>query len=118
MAESYADFSKILELQEIKRLYEEQQERHRSELAERDAEIERLRELVHSATDTRDSGEGELRELRAENERLGRQLHLLREEYEAKVDRLNQRVRELSDPGPPGRALSHASSARKGFFRR
>ena len=43
MAECTSDFSKILELQEIKTLYDELQERHTSEINEREMEIARLR---------------------------------------------------------------------------
>ena len=43
MAEPLSDFSKIIELQEIRKAYEEQQERHGTELAEREQEIARLK---------------------------------------------------------------------------
>ncbi len=112
MGESYSDFSKILELQEIKRLYDEQQERHRSELADRETEIERLRAEV-----VRGQGRNESDELRAENDRLAKQLQLLREEYEAKLERLNVRIRDLSDAGA-AKPRAASGSERKGFFRR
>lgn len=111
MAESLSDFSKILELQEIKRLYDELEERQSAELSERDAEIKRLRdELAHSAAQQAGNG------AQAETERLERQIEAQREEYEAKIERLNSRVRELT--GAAGRAPAAAEPARKGFFRR
>jgi len=114
MAEPLADFSKILELQEIKKLYDELQDRHRQDVAERDEEIRRLRseQSQFTAEDTGSEAEG----LRAEVERLTKQAQLLRQEYEAKIERLNARLREHpqgaaampAGPGDPG----------KGFFRR
>ena len=114
MAEPVSDFSKVLELQEIKKAYEEIQERHSMELAERDAEISRLKEQLSREIDVPQSDGGELAE---ENQRLGKQLGLMKQEYGAKIDRLNARVRELS--GASGNVTAPAEPAdRKGFFRR
>jgi twitching motility protein PilT len=94
MADSLSDFSKILELQEIKKLYDELQERHRQDIRERDEEIERLKakERRHDAAAVAAESDG----LRAEIERLNKQAQLLRQEYEAKIERLNARIRESS----------------------
>jgi twitching motility protein PilT len=116
MAEPLSDFSKILELQEIKRLYDEQHERHASELAERDDEITRLREDLAQLTQQESEGNGEVDKLNEENERLNRQIQLLRGDYEAKVDRLNARIRELS--GGAVKSAPQPAAERKGFFRR
>ena len=116
MAETLSDFSKILELQEIKKLYDELQERQGEGVRERDEEIARLRAELAS----RDASAftAEVEQLRLENERLGKQLQLLRQEYEAKVERLNARVRELSGSAVPQAAPQTAEGDRKGFFRR
>ena len=114
MADPLSDFSKILELQEIKKLYDELQERHRQDVQDRDEEIQRLRaeqlrfdpREVSAETDT----------LRVEVERLGKQAQLLRQEYEAKIERLNARLRETPQGTMPAPAAS--SEAGKGFFRR
>jgi predicted nuclease with TOPRIM domain len=117
MAEPLSDFSKILELQEIKRLYEEQQERHSGDLGEKDQEIARLREDLAQRMATENEGNGESARLRDENERLGRQIQLMRAEYEAKVERLNVRIKELST-STPSRPAEPATVEKKGFFRR
>jgi twitching motility protein PilT len=114
MADPLSDFSKILELQEIKKLYDELQERHHQDVKERDEEIQRLKaeQLRYEA---RDVG-GETESLRAEVERLGKQAQLLRQEYEAKIERLNARLRE--HPQGPISAPAAGTEAGKGFFRR
>jgi twitching motility protein PilT len=112
MAEPLSDFSKILELQEIKKLYDDLQERHRQDVADRDEEIRRLQaaanrfdpNAVHDETDA----------LRAEVERLGKQAQLLRQEYEAKIERLNARLRDQ----PHAAAAAASPEPSKGFFRR
>jgi twitching motility protein PilT len=117
MAEPLSDFSKILELQEIKRLYDEQQERHSGDLNEKDQEIARLREELAQRMAEESTGNGESDRLLEENERLGRQIQLLRAEYDSKVERLNARIKELSTaPGP--KAAEPVTAEKKGFFRR
>jgi twitching motility protein PilT len=116
MAEPLSDFSKILELQEIKRLYDELQDKFRQEIGDRDDEIARLRADVASASPA--AAGAEAAELRAENERLTKQIQLVRQEYEAKVERLNARMRELSVGASPATPAGAAEGDRKGFFRR
>jgi twitching motility protein PilT len=110
MADSAADFSKILELREIRRLYEESQERHRQEMADRDDTIQRLVEQVH-AKDTAGAGVvSQDRALREERDKLLQQLAFQKQEYDAKVEKLQLRIKELSSQtGDP---------ARSGIFRR
>jgi len=117
MTEPLSDFSKIMELQEIRRLYEEQQERVSSDLSEKDQEIARLQEDLAQERDQTSEGNGESDLLREENARLGRQIQLMRAEYEAKVERLNARVKELSTMAPT-RPAEPAAAEKKGFFRR
>ena len=120
MAEPLSDFSKIIELQEIRKAYEEQQERHGSELAELEEKITRLNaELAEQAQQGQQEAAegGDVAHLRDENERLSRQLQLVRGEYESKVERLNASIRELSG-GAPRTAPPASDAERKGFFRR
>jgi twitching motility protein PilT len=114
MADPLSDFSKILELQEIKKLYDELQDRHRQDVAERDEEIRRLR-AENASMDPHQAGT-ETEGLRAEVERVTKQAQLLRQEYEAKIERLNARLKEHPQPATAGPAGS--AEAGKGFFRR
>jgi twitching motility protein PilT len=120
MAESFSDFSKITELQEIKKHYDDLQERHRTEIADREAEIDRLRAELDSRAGMPDGADGgEASQLRAENERLAKQVQLVRQEYEAKIERLNARIRDLSDgSGETSHPQAAGENERRGFFRR
>jgi twitching motility protein PilT len=96
MAPSKADFSQISELMDIKRLYEEQEERFRLRLMEKDEQIENLREdyeyqmsALRERMEHSGSGSDEVEKLKAENERL-------RQEGQAKIQQLQERIRELN----------------------
>jgi len=115
MAEPLSDFSKILELQEIKKAYEEVQEQHRREIAEKDEEIAQLRDMpAQQIPDLPDASE--MAQLREERDRMAQQIQRARQEYEAKIERLNARIRELSSGS--GKPAAAAETDRRGFFRR
>jgi len=106
MADSAADFSKILELREIRRMYEESQERHRQELADRDDTIQRLVEQVRAQGTAEAGASSQERVLREERDKLAQQLAFQKQENDAKVEKLQLRIRELSsqtiEAGRPG----------------
>ena len=122
MADSLSDFSKIQELTEIKRLYEEVQERHSVELNTKDDEIRRLRDQLNEAMDQgptmESAGAEDLQRLREENDRLNKQVQLVRQEYAAKVERLNSRIKELSGSSTQTTGPATQEGGRGGFFRR
>ena len=119
MAEPLSDFSKILELQEVKKHYDDLQERHSAELTERDNEITQLRSKLAELQNAQ-SGSADPTPTRfaQETERLNKQLTVVRQEYEAKIERLNARVRELSASGGERQPVAAATAEKKGFFRR
>ncbi len=117
MAESLSDFSKIEELQQIKKLYDELQEKMGSELNERDEEIRRLNDQVTELTAAPDR-RGKTGDLQEENDRLNHQIQLVRQEYDAKIERLNARIRDLSGTVTPGAGRPAPEPERKGFFKR
>jgi twitching motility protein PilT len=90
------DFSAIVQLMDVKHLYEEQEEKWRLRLAEKEAEIAGYAEQLNQANQ---HGEGrgqaiasleeEINRLRAENERLQR-------EHQARLLQLNERIKELN----------------------
>jgi twitching motility protein PilT len=96
MAPSYSDFSQITELMEIKRLHEEQEEKFLNRLAEKEEEIESLRQSYEQRLRSMEANLGgqsqqsdESEKLRAENERL-------RAEAQAKINQLQERIKELN----------------------
>ncbi len=115
MAPAPGDFSKITELLEIKRLYEEAEERHRLKLAEKDEQIQQLEAEIadlRKALEERESGSDELRkqveQLRAANQRL-------QAEATEKINALNERIRDLN------KRLMEATGGKgpaTGFFKR
>ncbi|HEY0789407.1 MAG TPA: PilT/PilU family type 4a pilus ATPase [Thermoanaerobaculia bacterium] len=93
---SRADFSQIVELMEVKKLYDEQQENFRLQMLHKDEEIEQLRhDLEFRAQQLQDrapadSGtEEEIARLRGELERL-------RADAQAKILQLQERIKELN----------------------
>jgi twitching motility protein PilT len=115
MTEPLSDFSKILELQEVKKHYDDLQERHSTELIERDNEIAQLRSQLATL---QTSGGSASDQFTQENERLNKQLTVVRQEYEAKIERLNIRIRELSGTAGERQPVAAESAEKKGFFRR
>ena len=117
MAEPLSDFSKILELQEVKKHYDDLQERHSAELIERDNEITELRSQL-AKTQMTQAGGSESERFTQETERLNKQLMVVRQEYEAKIERLNSRIRELSGNIGERHTVAAEGGEKKGFFRR
>ena len=116
MAETTSDFSKILELQEIRKRYDDMQEHHNEELAVRDRQIQELRAELTQLAQGGAAGDSDVEQLQAENQRLTEQIRKAQTDYESKLERLNRRMRDLSaqaasEPQP-------AEASRKGFFRR
>jgi twitching motility protein PilT len=93
---SYSDFSQITELMEIKRLYEEQEEKFRMRLLEKDDEISSLRHdlefrdrMLSEKQEDTSSRDDEVARMSGENERL-------RAEAQAKINQLQERIKELN----------------------
>ena len=110
--EATSDFSKILQLQEVKKHYDDLQERHADEINSRDQEIARLRAQVDQASG---SGTQQVTDLQQENQRLTEQIKLCKDEYEKKLQRLNATVQAMKaktkapEPEP--------DQKKRGFFR-
>lgn len=107
---SKADFSKIMELKEVQRSYDESQERHASEIAEKDRIIQGIQSDLQAQ-------EGRMQELStvaqtAQDciERARRETEAVKQDLEAKVKQLQARVKELS--------ATEAQSGKRGFFSR
>jgi twitching motility protein PilT len=96
MAPSDSDFSQITELMDIKRLYEEQEVhwRHRvsvkeEEIANLHHDMELLRQQMQQTSASRSQHDEEIGRLRGDNERL-------RADAQAKINQLQERIKELN----------------------
>jgi twitching motility protein PilT len=96
MAPSTADFSEIVELQEYRRLYEEQEEKQKLRLAEKDGRINELEgSLVARANQLQELNQ-RIGEGREEVEKMKGDYNRLRQEAQQKIDKLMERIKELN----------------------
>ncbi len=122
MAPSPADFSQITELLEIKKMYEEMEERQKLKLHEKDELIAQLEgQLGELRSSTSQQGEA-TNELRRQVEQMKGENQRLREEATQKVNALNERIRDLNqrlaDGGGGGSGGGSGGKAQSGFFKR
>jgi twitching motility protein PilT len=117
MAPSPADFAQIVELMEIKRLYEEQEERWKQRFAEKDeiigqleGQLASLRQETAAANTTLSEMRNQLEAARAERERMV-------QEANARIEKLNDRIRELNQQ-LAGSGKAPAEKPATGFFKR
>ena len=96
MSPTTADFSQIMELQQYRKLYEEQEEKFKIRMSDKEDEVKRL---DHTVSD-RDT---QIQELRTQMEEMERQTEKLRGEYgrlrkeaQEKIDKLSERIKELN----------------------
>ncbi len=96
MSPSPNDFAAITELLDVKRLYEEQEEKWRQRIAEKDdliaqleADIEERDRQIQARVQHGSEIEGEVQHARAEAERA-------RQEAAAKIAQLNERIKDLN----------------------
>ncbi len=96
MSPTTADFSQILELQQFRKLYEEQEEKVKLRLSEKDEEIEALRQDVAQSQDQVAQLNSRLQEAAHEVERMRGDYDRLRQEAQEKIDKLMDRIKELN----------------------
>ncbi len=110
------DFSAIVQLMDVKRLYEEQEEKWRLRLAEKEEEIARYntelqnqRRMVEGRAQAISDLEDEVQRLKNENDRISK-------EAQAKIGQLNDRIKELNQ-----RVMAVEQTgkvAQQGFFKK
>ena len=117
MAPSPADFAHIIELMEVKRLYEEQEDRWKQRMREREesfaqleADLDAMRHEMSTSTTVTAELRNQLEALRAEKDRQG-------QEAAGRIAQLNERIRELNQQlAVSGKAPQDKPST--GFFKR
>jgi twitching motility protein PilT len=93
---SDADFSEILQLQQFKRLYEEQETSFQSQMGDKDQEIMSLRSAVGDRDAEIQSLHQHLQEHQEDMERMRTDFGRLKVEAQEKIDKLMERIKELN----------------------
>src|SRR5262245_36743026 len=111
-----SDFSEIVELQEFKRLYEEQEEKTRLRLGEKEEEIAGLQTVIRQRDEQLEQFNGRVQEMVQERERLRGDYARLRQEAQEKIDKLMERIKELNQRLMGGGEAAN-SGQKSGMFR-
>jgi twitching motility protein PilT len=96
MSPSTADFSEILLLQQYRKLYEEQEEKNKLRLVEKDERIGELESAVGARSDQIREVEKRMQELHGEMDKMRADYNRLRQEAQEKIDKLMDRIKELN----------------------
>ncbi len=96
MSPSTADFSEIMELQQYRKLYEEQEEKTKIREAEKDSVIENLSQTIAEHDQQIKQYEAQVEELNRQTEKLRTEYSRLRKEAQEKIDKLAERIKELN----------------------
>jgi len=96
MSPTTSDFSQILELQEYRRLYEEQEEKVKVRMSEKDQEVEQIRNMVVDRDQQLQQLKAQLQELHQERDKMRADYNRLRQEAQEKIDKLMERIKELN----------------------
>jgi twitching motility protein PilT len=96
MSPSPADFSEILELQQFRRLYEEQEEKVKLRVGEKEEELEGLRRALADRDEQLAKLRERLQQGSGEVERMRHDYQRLKQEAQDKIDKLMERIKELN----------------------
>ncbi len=111
-----SDFAEIQELQQFRKLYEEQEEKIKMRIAEKDEEIAHLQGTIADRDQQLREFEGRAQEMRQEVEKMRGDYGRLRDEAQQKIDKLMDRVRELNQRLAAGGGGA-APEKKSGLFR-
>ena len=98
MATPLSDFSKIQELQEIKKVYEESRSKHMSEVSEKEERIQHLEDDLRLKTEEVNEIKAQMQAVIQDREKLKQQLTFSKNEMEGRIQRLQERIQQLSAP--------------------
>ena len=96
MAPSPADFSEIVELQQYRKLYEEQEEKFRLRIAEKDEHLSDLENGMRAKDDQLRDLQAKMREGAKDIDKMKGDYQRLRQEAQDKIDKLMERIRDLN----------------------
>jgi twitching motility protein PilT len=111
------DFSAIVQLMDTKKLYEEQEEKWRLRLADKDEDIARLESKLQDKDRTVEGRSQEISEMEDAIQRLKAENERIQKESSQKIAQLNERIKELNQRvmGVEG---TSGKVAQQGFFKK
>jgi twitching motility protein PilT len=112
-----SDFSQIVELQQFKRLYEEQEEKVKLKLAEKEEQIAGLHQAIRQRDEQTEELKVRMQEFAQERERLRGDYARLRTEAQEKIDKLMERIKDLNQRLMGGGEAGGAPPPKTGIFR-
>ncbi len=115
---SPSDFAEIQDLQQYRKLYEEQEEKTRLSLAEKEEHMGQLNAMIGDRDQKLQDMEGRFVEMKQEAERMRNDYGRLKAEAQGKIDKLNERIRELNQRLSGGAAAVPAPEKKSGLFSR
>jgi len=93
---STSDFSEIVELQQFKKLFEEQEEKQKLLMAEKDEQMDELHAAIRARDQQMEELGTRLQELAQDRDKLRGDYARLRQEAQEKIDKLMERIKELN----------------------
>ena len=96
MSPSTADFSQIMELQQYRKLYEEQEEKFKIRMSEREEEVGRLDQTIADRDNQVQQLRSQIEEMERQADKLRNEYARLRKEAQEKIDKLSERIKELN----------------------
>jgi twitching motility protein PilT len=91
-----SDFSYLIELQQFRRLYEEQEEKTKLRLTEKDEELAELAQIVRGRDEQIEDLSVRVQDAIQEREKMRADYNRLRQEAQEKIDKLMERIKELN----------------------
>jgi len=96
MSPSTADFAEILMLQQYRKLYEEQEEKNRVRMTEKDDRIGELEAALSSRGEQLRELEKRVQDVHGEMDKMRADYNRLKQEAQEKIDKLMDRIKELN----------------------
>jgi len=109
---STSDFSQILELQEFRKLYEEQEEKVKLRVKEKEQQVEALQSQIQERDRQMEEARQQIQELSQDREKMRADYNRLRQEAQEKIDKLMERIKELNQ-----RLMGDEKKSSGGIFR-
>jgi twitching motility protein PilT len=116
MNPSTADFAEILMLQQYRKLYEEQEEKTRVRVAEKDERITELETALAGRSEHIRDLDKRMQEMHVEMDKMRADYNRLKQEAQEKIDKLMDRIKELNQRLMGNGGVSEADR-KSGIFR-